>query len=436
MSELLLNTTRHSELWWWVACGAKESRCSIRLTRRSFLTPRNDVHITFVPVGKPFLASFCYLPSSLIMLGRRFTEFIPEKSAEKNTFDNLLKVFLQMMVVTNGEVSKALSWLTNIDGKYHLTNDDYGIGDFIEDLKKKGYIKENPDPDSTSGGKLKLATRGEQDIRRSALEEIFGKLKKSGRGNHKSDLSGRGDELTTDYREFQFGDSPEQIALTESLKNAQINHGIGDFQLMEGDLEIQEREFKTQTSTVLMIDISHSMILYGEDRITPAKKVAMGLAELIIRKYPKDTLDIIVFGNDAWQIEIKDLPYLSVGPFHTNTVAGLELAMDLLRRRKNKNKQIFMITDGKPTCLKEGIKYYKNAFGLDPKILKRTLNLAAQCRRINIPITTFMIASDPYLKQFVQEFTEVNGGNAYYSGLEGLGQLVFEDFKRGRRKNL
>jgi len=365
------------------------------------------------------------------MLGYRFTEFIPEKSAEKSTFDNLLNVFLQLMVMTNGEVSEALSWLTNIDGKYGLSNDDYGIGDFIDDLKKKGYIKENP-----VSGEIKLAARGEQDIRRSALEEIFGKLKKSDKGNHKSDLSGRGDELTTDFREFQFGDSPDQISLTESLKNAQINHGIGDFQLMENDLEIQEREFKTQTSTVLMIDISHSMILYGEDRITPAKKVAMGLAELITKKYPKDTLDIIVFGNDAWQIEIKDLPYLAVGPYHTNTVAGLELAMDLLRRRKNKNKQIFMITDGKPTCLKEGIKYYKNAFGLDPKILKRTLNLAAQCRRINVPITTFMIASDPYLKQFVKEFTEVNGGNAYYSGLEGLGQLVFEDFKRGRRKNL
>ena len=162
----------------------------------------------------------------------------------------------------------------------------------------------------------------------------------------------------------------------------------------------------------------------------------MALAELIKKKYPKDTLDIIVFGNDSWQIQVKDLPYLSVGPYHTNTVAGLELAMDLLRRKKNKNKQIFMITDGKPTCLKEGIKYYKNSFGLDPKIVNKTLNLGAQCKRLNIPITTFMIASDPYLKQFVQEFTEVNNGNAYYSGLQGLGHLIFEDYKNNRRKNL
>jgi Ca-activated chloride channel homolog len=185
-----------------------------------------------------------------------------------------------------------------------------------------------------------------------------------------------------------------------------------------------------------MIDISHSMILYGEDRITPAKKVALALVELVKQKYPKDTLDIVVFGNDAWQIQAKDLPYLEVGPYHTNTVAGLELAMDLLRRRKNKNKQIFMITDGKPTCLKEGIKYYKNSFGLDRKVVSKTLTLAAQCRRLDIPVTTFMIATDPYLKQFVQEFTKVNNGRAYYSGLQGLGNMMFEDFQRNRRKNI
>ena len=206
--------------------------------------------------------------------------------------------------------------------------------------------------------------------------------------------------------------------------------------MTEEDLEIIESEFKTQTSTVLMIDISHSMILYGEDRITPAKKVAMALAELITRKYPKDTLDILVFGDDAWQIEIKDLPYLQVGPYHTNTVAGLELAMDILRRRKNSNKQIFMITDGKPTCIKQGIKYYKNAFGLDHKILSKTLNLAGQLRKLKVPVTTFMIATDPYLKAFVRDFTKANNGNAYYSSLEGLGNLVFEDFKRNRRKIL
>jgi uncharacterized protein with von Willebrand factor type A (vWA) domain len=325
-----------------------------------------------------------------------------------------------------------MSWMNQLDRQYGLTDDKYGIGNFFEDLKEKGYLTED-----NQEGRIVMTPKSEQTIRRSALEEIFGKLKRSkSGGNHNTPYTGTGDELSSDLRTYQFGDTLEQISMTESIKNAQINSGVEEFTLMERDLEVTEKEQKTQTSTVLMIDISHSMILYGEDRITPAKKVALALVELVKLKYPKDTLDIVVFGNDAWQIQAKDLPYLEVGPYHTNTVAGLELAMDLLRRRKNKNKQIFMITDGKPTCLKEGIKYYKNSFGLDRKVVSKTLTLAAQCRRLEIPITTFMIASDPYLKQFVQEFTKVNNGRAYYSGLQGLGNMMFEDFQRNRRKNI
>jgi Ca-activated chloride channel homolog len=363
------------------------------------------------------------------MIGYRFTDFLPEDDGQSSTFENLLKIFMQLLLITSGDVSEALHWLNNLDKKYGITNDDYGMGDFIEDLKAKGYITDdNPE------GTFQVTAKSEQAIRRSALEEIFGKLKKGNKGNHHSFFSGAGDEPRTEKREYQFGDTPEQIAITDSLRNAQINHGFDGPLLTEQDLEVYEKDYKTQTATVLMIDVSHSMILYGEDRITPAKKVALALAELIKLKYPKDTLDVIAFGNDAWQIEVKDLPFLQVGPFHTNTVSGLELAMDLLRRRKTANKQIFMITDGKPTCLKVGIKYYKNSFGLDRKIVNKTLNLAAQCRRLGVPITTFMIASDPYLKQFVQEFTKVNGGNAYYSSLQGLGHLVFEDYRRNRRK--
>ncbi|MFY0653093.1 MAG: hypothetical protein JXQ96_13720 [Cyclobacteriaceae bacterium] len=365
------------------------------------------------------------------MIGYRYTEFIPEKDQNKSAFDNLWNVLQQLLVITSGNVSEALSWLTNVDKQYNLTNNEYGIGDFIDDLKKKGFIT-----DDNKTGEIKITAKSEREIRRSALEEIFGKLKKSGKGQHKTFHSGQGDEKNADKREFRFGDTPDQISMTDSIRNAQINHGFSDFKMTEHDLEVEEREFKTQTSTVLMIDISHSMILYGEDRITPAKKVAMALSELILRKYKKDTLDIIVFGNDAWQIEIKDLPYLQVGPYHTNTIAGLELAMEILRKRKNHNKQIFMITDGKPTCMKKGIKYYKNSFGLDPQILNKTYNLGAACKRLNIPVTTFMIASDPYLKEFVREFTRINNGNAYYSNLQGLGHLVFEDFKNNRRKNL
>jgi Ca-activated chloride channel homolog len=364
------------------------------------------------------------------MLGHRFSKYTPPPEEQKSDFERLLKIFMQLVLITSGNVSEALQWLTEVDRQYNLTNDKYGIGDFIEDLKKNGYLSEEG-----PNGEMKLKAKSEQNLRQSALEEIFGKLKKSKTGDHKTTHNGRGDEATTDRRDYEFGDTLEQISMTDSLKNAQINHGFEDFHMTEEDLEIIESEFKTQTSTVLMIDISHSMILYGEDRITPAKRVAMALAELITKKYPKDTLDILVFGDDAWQIEIKDLPYLQVGPYHTNTVAGLELAMDLLRKRKNPNKQVFMITDGKPTCIKEGIKYYKNSFGLDSKILAKTLNLASQLRKIKIPVTTFMIATDPYLKSFVRDFTKANNGNAYYSSLQGLGNLVFEDFKKNRRKS-
>ncbi len=365
------------------------------------------------------------------MKGYRFSKYIPPKEASKGGFEQLNNIFQQLLLMTAGNVSEALSWLTNIDKQYGLTGEGYGIGDFIQELKDRGYIKEDP-----ANGTLAPTAKIEQDIRKSALEEIFGKLKKTRKGNHTTTRQGQGDENSAEKRAYQYGDNLDQISITESIRNAQINHGLDDFHLMESDLEIEEKEHKAQTSTVLMIDISHSMILYGEDRITPAKKVAMALSELITTRYPSDTLDVIVFGNDAWQIEIKDLPYLEVGPFHTNTIAGIELAMDILRRRKNANKQIFMITDGKPTCMKVGIKYYKNSFGLDRKILNKTLTLAAQCRKINIPVTTFMIASDPYLRDFIREFTKVNNGNAYYSSLQGLGNLIFEDYRRNRKKYL
>ncbi|WP_291784167.1 hypothetical protein, partial [Cecembia sp.] len=271
------------------------------------------------------------------MKGFRFTKYIPPQDPEKNTFENLLNIFLQLVTMTGGDVAEALSWLSNLDKRYQFTNPNYGIGDFIEELKSKGYLTEE-----NQKGEIKITAKAEQNIRKNALEEIFGKLKRGKGGHHKTTHSGPGDEKGTDRRPYSFGDSLDQIALTDSIRNAQVNHGFsGDYLLTEDDLEVVENEFRTQTSTVLMIDISHSMILYGEDRITPAKKVGMALAELIKTRYPKDTLDVIVFGNDAWQIEIKDLPYLQVGPYHTNTVAGLELAMDLLRRRKNPNKQIF-----------------------------------------------------------------------------------------------
>jgi uncharacterized protein with von Willebrand factor type A (vWA) domain len=364
------------------------------------------------------------------MIGFHFTQYDPAQRG-KSKFDQLLEVFMQLITYTSGDVGEALQWMNEMDKEYELTDDEYGMGDFIDELREKGYIDENKQT-----GTFEISSKTEQGIRKRSLEEIFGKLKKTRPGDHNSFKPGTGDEVNPETRPFQFGDLLEQIDFTESIRNAQINHGIEAFHMQEDDLKIRETDFKSQTSTVLMIDISHSMILYGEDRITPAKKVAMALSELITTKYPKDTLDIVVFGNDAWPVEIKDLPYLQVGPYHTNTVAGLELAMDILRRRRNPNKQIFMITDGKPTCLKSGKRYYKNSFGLDRRITARCLNLAAQCKKLKIPITTFMIASDPYLQRFVNEFTETNNGKAFFASLDRLGAFIFRDFESGKRKTV
>ena len=359
------------------------------------------------------------------------------EAPHQSPFERLFEIFQELITHTSGDFDEAIDWLRQLDEEYTLTDDDYTIDDFIEDLKAKGYIREQLKPEGDGEGGYSISEKLERSLRKRALDQIFGKLKRNNGGNHKTKYTGRGDEQSGEYRNYQFGDALERISMTESLKNAQINHGIGDLHLTENDLVVEETMFKAQMSTVLMIDISHSMILYGEDRITPAKKVAMALSELITTRYPKDTLDILVFGNDAWPIKIKDLPYLQVGPYHTNTVAGLQLAMDMLRRKRNTNKQIFMITDGKPSCLQlpDG-RYYKNSAGLDPHIVSKCYTMARQARKLHIPITTFMIAQDPNLMQFVDHFTEANQGKAFYTGLKGLGEMIFTDYENNRRKKL
>lgn len=365
--------------------------------------------------------------------GLRFKKY---EAPHQSPFEKLFDIFKELITYTSGDFDEAFEWLQQLDVEYSLTTPEYTLDDFLEDLKKKGYLKEEIDTPN-GDGKLKITAKTEQAIRQKALNQIFGNLRKSKGGNHKTKQIGTGDEHTGEFRNYHFGDALDKISMTESIKNAQIQNGIGDFMLNESNLVVEDTSFKAQMSTVLMIDISHSMILYGEDRITPAKKVAMALAELITTRYPKDTLDILVFGNDASPISIQELPYLKVGPYHTNTVAGLQLGLDLLRRKRNTNKQIFMITDGKPSCLRlpDGT-YYKNSNGLDTHIVEKCYNMASQARKLHIPITTFMIAQDPYLMQFVKSFTKANQGKAFYTGLKGLGEMIFEDYEQNRKKRI
>ena len=363
----------------------------------------------------------------------RYSEWDAQRhGSKKSTFEDLLDLFQELLQHTAGDAEEALRWLQQIDEEYGLTDEHegMGMGDFIEELKKRGYLRED------DHGTVQITARTERTIRQRALEEVFRQLRKGGRGGHQTPFAGRGDERLPETRQWKFGDDPNLLDVTGTLSNSFRRSGMRNWNLKEEDFRVHETDHHTNMATVLMIDLSHSMVLYGEDRITPARKTALALAELIMTQYSKDTLDIVAFGNEAWEVTVEDLPYLEVGPYYTNTRAGLRRARDILHRRRNQNKQIFMITDGKPSCHFEKGRMYRNAFGLDRRIVNKVLDEAVVCRREGIPITTFMIARDPYLQNFVRELTEANQGRAYYSSLDNLGEFIFEDYVRNRRKNM
>jgi uncharacterized protein with von Willebrand factor type A (vWA) domain len=352
----------------------------------------------------------------------------------KSPFDTLWDLFQQLLTISSGDVSQALKWLTELDNEYDITgqfDDGYSLSDFIDELKERGYINKDRE-----GSGFIITKKTERSIRKRSLEEVFKNLEKGGLGSHKSPHTGRGLERQPETRKWTQGDDIGQIDSVGTMLNMLNHSSIDAFNLQEDDLEVYETDHYTSVATVLLIDLSHSMILYGEDRITPAKKVAMALSELIMNNYAKDSLDIVAFGNEAWQIAIDDLPYLKVGPYHTNTKQGLEVARHILQRKKYANKQIFMITDGKPSCMIENGRLYKNSFGLDRKIVNKVLDEAVKCRRDQITITTFMIAQDPYLQSFVREMTEANKGKAYFASLDDLGGYIFEDYIQNRKKNV
>lgn len=356
-----------------------------------------------------------------------------DRSSSKSPFDTLWDLFQELLTISGGDVSQALRWLNQIDEEYEITDqfDGYGMGDFIEDLKERGYIRFDEQESI-----MVPTAKTDRSIRQKSLEEIFNQLRKGGAGDHKTPYTGKGLERQPETRSWKPGDDTAHIDSSGTMMNMLKHSSLDQFDLREDDLEVYNTDHYTSASTVLLIDLSHSMILYGEDRITPAKKVAMALSELIMNNYSKDSLDIVAFGNEAWEIEVKDLPYLKVGPYHTNTLHGLQMARHILQRKKYSNKQIFMITDGKPSCMFENGRLYKNSFGLDRKIVNKVLDEAVKCKREQISITTFMIARDPYLQNFVRELTDANQGRAYYSSLNKLGGYIFEDYIRNRRKNV
>ncbi len=340
----------------------------------------------------------------------------------------LRRLFNQLLLQAGGDAEEAMEWMRELQQRGYL-DPSIDLEAFFDSLLDQNILGTDGD------GRVVLAAAGERHIRRDALDEIFGGLRKSVSGYHSVPHPGQGNERLTETRKYRFGDDPTTIDAMRTLQNAVRHSGPeGPISLEEDDFEVYETEHNSSCATVVMIDISHSMILYGEDRITPAKKVALALTELILTRYPKDTIDVVLFGDEASEVPISEIPYVRVGPYHTNTKAGLELAQSILRRRRHNNRQIFMITDGKPSALDEGGHIYTNSFGLDMKIVNRTLEEADRCRRGGITITTFMLATDPMLVNFVDQLSRINRGRAFYASPERLGEFILADYIRNRRR--
>lgn len=370
-----------------------------------------------------------------------YLEFDMQEALRRMGLKQLKKLWNELLLMSAGDVDQAMQWMEQLWERHNLMQGQMSFEEFIRLLEQEGLIRRregrlgDDNPEGQPGG-FELTKRGERAIRKDSLEHIFRDLKSLGDGDHRTPHAGASNERLSETRPFNFGDLSSDIDFNVSIRNA-LKRGIDDVALTEDDLEVFETEQHASCATVLMIDISHSMILYGEDRITPAKKVAIALAELIKQKYPKDSVQVITFGNEAQEVPVHRLPYLQVGPFHTNTQAGLQLAQRLLGRMKHTNKQIFMITDGKPTVIHDQGQLYRNvSWMLDPLIVNRTLEEAELCRRRGITISTFMIAQDPHLVEFVDKLTQVNRGRAYFSALDKLGGNIFVDYLKNRRRRV
>ncbi|MEZ6197224.1 MAG: VWA domain-containing protein [Planctomycetota bacterium] len=350
-----------------------------------------------------------------------------EGESPEERFRRLLPLFEMLLLRSGGDVDTALDWLERVAERYGWFDEAYGIDDFRRDLERDGRVR-------LEGGTLVPTGKTERAMRERALERIFSGAGADPDGEHASRLEGGRGEPGDLVRDWRPGESLEDVAWTESFRRALARDPEGGLLgLREQDLEVREREREVSCATVLLVDVSHSMILYGEDRMSPAREVALALFELIQRRFRRDTLDLVLFGDEARRVPLDRSPYIQAGPFHTNTKAGLRMAQDILRGRRHANRRVFMITDGKPSAIERDGRIYKNPFGLDEEVVNRTLDEAVACRRAGIEVTTFMVARDPLLVEFVEEFSRLNRGRAYFTGTGGLGEAVFVDYLRHRR---
>ena len=309
-------------------------------------------------------------------------------------------------------------------------------------LVYEGYI--NPQPEGQAGNgdqprdvKLEITDKSIDFFGFKTLKDLLGSLGKSSFGAHDTRDMSTGVESAGASKQYEFGDTLN-LDVSTTLFNAMQRDGIRlPLDLEYSDLHVHQSEYQSSCATVLMLDCSHSMILYGEDRFTPAKKVALALAHLIRTQYPGDSLRLVLFHDSAEELRVSELARVQVGPYYTNTRDGLILAQRLLDKEKKDMKQIIMITDGKPSALTlEDGRMYRNAFGLDPLVISRTLEEVTRCKKQGILINTFMLASDYGLVQFVQKVTELCRGKAYFTTPYTLGQYLLMDYMNRKTRTV
>ena len=322
------------------------------------------------------------------------------------------------------------------------------IEQLIDRMQQEDYITidqpHDPSRSSTAGGQVgdsqsqtrfEITDKGLDFLGFRALRDLLGSLGKSSFGRHDTRDTATGIEASGASKSYEFGDTLN-LDITATLSNAIQREGLSlPLNIEYSDLQVHQCEYQSSCATVLMLDCSHSMILYGEDRFTPAKKVAMALSHLIRTQYPGDSLSLVLFHDSAEEVPLSQLARVQVGPYYTNTREGLRMAQRILQRQRKDMKQIVMITDGKPSALTlDDGRIYKNAFGLDPMVVSETLQEVSKCKRAGILINTFMLASDYGLIQFVQKVTEMCRGKAYFTTPYTLGQYLLMDYMSRKTK--
>ena len=366
----------------------------------------------------------------------RFSEF------NQHTLEDLKRALED--AILNGEMfdperaEQIRKQLENMSGE----EIDQLLNQLVQKLVDEGYINTEPQQGGPGGEgdgqvEVQITDKSIDFLGYKTLKDLLGSLGRSSFGAHDTRDMATGVEASGASKVYEFGDSMN-LDVNTTLFSALSREGLKlPINLEYRDLHVHQSEYQSSCATVLMLDCSHSMILYGEDRFTPAKKVAMALAHLIRTQYPGDSLRCVLFHDSAEELRIEDLARVQVGPYYTNTREGLILAQRLLAQEKKDMKQIIMITDGKPSALTlEDGRIYRNAFGLDPLVISRTLEEVNRCKRQNILINTFMLASDYGLVQFIQKVTQLCRGKAYFTTPHNLGQYLLMDYMNRKTRTI